>query len=154
MQEGRVDRTIEFVGIDCSIEALDQAHSILSVFPRVRYTPICANFLEGLSEAIALFPDRDLCVLFLGATIGNMSLEVIHTYVVIISSLTLFVIVILAHRSFFVSQASQHLLQEITSSLIATDRSVSFLLGVGNFPSHCTPIRLLCRISFAAHHPS
>ena len=80
LQEGRVDRTIEFVGIDCSIEALDQAHSILSVFPRVRYTPICANFLEGLSEAIALFPDRDLCVLFLGATIGNMSLEVIYLY--------------------------------------------------------------------------
>ena len=84
LQDGRIDRTIEFVGIDCSFEALDQAHSILSVFPRVRYTPICANFLEGLSEAIALFPDRDLCVLFLGATIGNMSLEVTHTYFIII----------------------------------------------------------------------
>ena len=138
LQDGRDDRTIEFVGIDCSFEALDQAHSILSVFPRVRYTPICANFLEGLSEAIALFPDRDLCVLFLGATIGNMSLEVTHT--TFHDHLLFFSIYVsnLDFNLFFLclSQASQHLLQEITSTLIATDRSVSFLLGVGNFPSH------------------
>jgi uncharacterized SAM-dependent methyltransferase/2-polyprenyl-3-methyl-5-hydroxy-6-metoxy-1,4-benzoquinol methylase len=68
-REGRVD----FVGIDASSEGLARGKAMLAGRSNVHVVTIHDNFFDGLSLATQLYRDRDLCVLLLGSTLGNMT---------------------------------------------------------------------------------
>lgn len=68
----RRDGVVDFVGIDASAEGLASASARLAAGSGVRFTPIHACFFEGLTRAARAFPDRQLAVLLLGSTLGNM----------------------------------------------------------------------------------
>lgn len=71
----RRDGRAHLVGIDSSADALEGTRTRLGRDPRVVFTAIHETFFEGLARAAGRHPGRDLCVLLLGSSLGNMSFE-------------------------------------------------------------------------------
>ncbi|MCB9570126.1 MAG: L-histidine N(alpha)-methyltransferase [Myxococcales bacterium] len=70
-RDGRVD----FIGVDSSLESLTGSAAAYEGRAGVAFTPVHDNFFDGLAAAVQGRRGRDVCVLFLGSTIGNMSLH-------------------------------------------------------------------------------
>lgn len=71
----RRDGQAELVGIDASGECLALSRARFAGRSDVRFTAIHDNFFDGLALAVQLHQGRELCVMLLGGTIGNMSFD-------------------------------------------------------------------------------
>lgn len=71
----RRDGHAELVGIDASFECLAQNRDRFAARADIRFTAIHDNFFDGLALATQLHQGRELCVMLLGSTIGNMSFD-------------------------------------------------------------------------------
>lgn len=71
----RRDGQVDFVGIDASADCLSANKARFAGDAGVRFAAIHDNFFGGLRQAAQLFPQRELVVMLLGSTLGNMSFE-------------------------------------------------------------------------------
>lgn len=69
----RRDGRAELVGIDASAECLAANRARFEGHPTIRFTAIHDNFFDGLALATQLHQGRELVVMLLGSTLGNMS---------------------------------------------------------------------------------